>query len=278
MKIAISAESTIDLPKEMLKENNISTIAFPLLLGEDEYLDNEIKPTEIFDFVNKTKVLPKTSAINQHQYYEYFSGLLKEYDAVVHIALSSGISSTCRNAQLAAAELKNVFVIDSKTLSTGIALLALYAKKLCDSGETAEVIYEKTQKQAENVCASFIIDRLDYLYKGGRCSALTLLGANVLKLHPQIIMKDGTMQVAKKYMGKLEKIISGFGEDLLKAYDNPNLETAFITYTTASEEMLENAKSVLKNAGFKNIYSTLAGATISCHCGENTLGFFYLRQ
>lgn len=278
MKIGISAESTIDLPKNILEENDIHTIPFQVILGDQEYKDGDITSKEIFESVKINKVLPKTSAINESDYAEYFKTLLNDYDAIVHISLSSKISSAFSNAEKAANNLKNVYVIDSKSLSTGIALLALYAVKDARNGLTAQEVYRHTLKQVKNVQASFIIDKLDYLHKGGRCSALSLLGANLLKIHPQILLEDGTLKVHKKYRGKLEKVVADYCEDVIKEFDNPNLDVAFITYTTATPEMINIAKNALKNRGFEKIYETTAGATISSHCGEQTLGILYLNN
>ncbi len=278
MKIAISAESTIDLPKNLLDEYDIHTIPFQVLLGETEYKDGKIAPTEIFDFVKQNKVLPKTSAINSMQYQEYFEELLKDYDAIVHISLSSQISSSCSHAVATAEQMKNVYIVDSKSLSTGIACLAIYAHNLVKQGKPVEVVHEETLKQVDKVQASFIIDRLDYLYKGGRCSALALFGANLLKIHPQIMLKDGKMGVHRKYRGKLEKVVEDYCKDCLNEFNNPNLDYAFVTYTTASEQMVEIAKKALTERGFKTIYETKAGATISSHCGENTLGILFLNN
>ena len=278
MKIAISAESTIDLPKNILEENDIHTIPFQVILGDQEYKDGDITSKEIFECVKANKILPKTSAINESDYTEYFTNLLKTYDAIIHISLSSQISCAFSNAEKASKNLKNVYVIDSKSLSTGIALLALYAVNDAKKGISAQEVYRHTLKQVKNVQASFIIDKLDYLYKGGRCSALSLLGANILKIHPQIQLEDGVLKVHKKYRGKLEKVVFDYCDGVIKEFNNPNLDIAFVTYTTATTEMVEIAKTALKNRGFKTIYETTAGATISSHCGENTLGILYLNE
>ena len=278
MKIVISAESTIDLPKNMLKENDIHIIPFQVLIGDQEYKDGDITSKEIFENVKVNKVLPKTSAINENDYAEYFKNLLQTYDAVLHISLSSKISSSFSHAKKASQSLKNVFVVDSKSLSTGIALLALFAVNEVKKGISAQEVYKLTLNQVKNVQASFIIDKLDYLHKGGRCSTLSLLGANILKIHPQIQLEDGTLKVHKKYRGKLEKVVFDYCDGVIKEYNNPNLDVAFVTYTTATTEMVEIAKTALKNRGFKTIYETTAGATISSHCGENTLGILYLNE
>lgn len=278
MKIAITAESTIDLPKDLLEKFDIKTIPFTVILGENEFKDGEITSEDIFKFVEENKILPKTSAINQEQYKEFFESVLKNNDAVVHFCLSSKISSTCSNAQAAASEMKNVFVVDTQSLSTGIALLAIYARKLVEQGLKAEEIYEKVSARVPYVQASFVVKKLDYLHKGGRCSSIALLGANLLHIRPEIILKDGKMISNKKYLGKMEKVISSYSKDVIKDYNTPDLDTAFVTYTTATPEMIENAKNALIERGFKNIYETTAGATITSHCGENTLGILYLND
>lgn len=278
MKIAITAESTIDLPKELLEEFDIKTIPFSVILGENEFKDGEITSADIFKFVEENKILPKTSAINQEQYKEFFESVLKNNDAVIHFCLSSKISSACSNAQAAASEMKNVFVVDTQSLSTGIALLAIYARKLVEQGLKAEEIYEKVSARVPHVQASFVVKKLDYLHKGGRCSSIALLGANLLHIRPEIILKDGKMISNKKYLGKMEKVISSYSKDVIKEYNTPDLDTAFVTYTTATPEMIENAKNALIERGFKNIYETTAGATITSHCGENTLGILYLND
>ncbi len=279
MKIAISAETTIDMPKELLEKYNIHTTPFTILLGEDVRLDGDLKSDEIFEFVQKTKVLPKTSAINEFQYTEHFGKLLENYDAVVHIALSSEISSACSNAKAAASKMQNIYVVDSRSLSTGIALLAIYASKLASNGKIAAAeIAKLVADRTPFVQASFIVERLDYLHKGGRCSSIALLGANLLKIRPQIVVKDGKMQSAKKYRGNIDKVIEDYSKDVIEQFNNPDLSVAFVTYTTATEGMISAARKALESKGFKEIYETRAGATISSHCGEHTLGILYIND
>lgn len=278
MKIAITAESTMDLPVHLLEKYDIKTLPFTVILGEKDYKDGEISSSDIFKFVEENKILPKTSAINEAQYTEFFENVLKENDAIVHFCLSSGISSACSNAKLAAAELKNVHVIDSKSLSTGIALLAIYARELANEGKLAEEIVDLCEERVNDVQASFVVKKLDYLHKGGRCSSVALLGANLLQIRPEIVVKDGKMSSAKKYLGKMEKVIEKYCKDVLTENQNPDKKYAFVTYTTASEEMVNIAKTALQNAGFETIYETQAGATITSHCGENTLGILFLNK
>lgn len=279
MKIALSAESTIDMPKEMLEKYNIKTLPFSILLGGTELKkDGEINTQEVFAYVAKTKVLPKTSAINQMEYQEYFENLLKEYDAVIHISLSSGISSAFSNAQTAAAKLKNVYVVDSQSLSTGIALLALYARKMIDGNLDIEDIVLNLEIRKNYLQVSFLVDKLDYLYKGGRCSSLQLFGANLLNLKPQIVVNNGKMKSAKKYRGNFDKVIFDYVNDTLKEFNKPDLENIFITYTTAKDDTVAKIKEILLNKGFKNIFITTANCTIASHCGENTLGILYFND
>jgi len=275
MKIAVSVETAADLSKEIIKEKNIETIALSLMLGEDVKIDGEIDIDEVFAYTDNTGKLPKTSAINQFEFTEYFTKLLNSYDAVVHVTLSSGVSVTCNNAIAAAKELKNVYIVDSQSLSTGIGLLALYACELRDKNYDAKTIYEKLTERANNIQASFVIDRLDFLCKGGRCSKLALMGANLLKLHPQIIVSEGKLGAYKKFRGQYVKVVEEYVKATLEQFPNADLENVFVTHTHASPAAVEVAKKLLQEKGFKNIYETVAGATISSHCGKNTLGVLY---
>ena len=278
MKIAISVESTNDLTKDLLNQYDIKVIPYQFVLGNELYKDGEITTKEIFEYVDTKGVLPKTNALNEFEYTEYFEGLLKDYDAIVHICLSSGLTSSCQNAINASKNVKNTFVVDSLSLSTGIGLLAIYARELANAGEEPSVIAEKVTARISKLQVSFVIERLDYLFKGGRCNSLQFFGANLLKLRPRIVVKDGKMTADKKYRGNMEKVVSKYCEETLYEFDTPDLERVFITYTTATPEMVESAKKALTDAGFKNIYETHAGCTIASHCGGNTLGILYFND
>ena len=278
MRIAISAESTIDLPKELLEKYHIHTIPFTVLMGDTKALDGEITPEEIFTYVNKNKVLPKTSAVNTYQFEEHFSNLLKDYDYIIHFSLSSKISSAYANAVIVASDNPNIKIIDSESLSTGIALEAIYASTLVDKGMEFNDIVNHVLSRVSHVQASFILERLDYLYMGGRCNALQLFGANLLKLHPQIIVQNGKMVVGKKYRGKMEANTLRYVLDTLDRFNNPDKELVFITYSTAKTETIEAIKTILKERGFRNIYTTRAGCTISSHCGDGCLGILYIND
>ena len=278
MKIAISLETTCDLTKELIDKNGFKIIPFHITLGERTLVDGEITTEEMFAYVDETGTLPKTNAINEFEYTEHFEELKKEFDAIVHISLSSGISSSCANAMRAAQNVENVFVVDSMSLSTGISLLALYAKELVDQGLDAQTIAQKVQARTSGVQASFVLERLDYLHKGGRCNLLSLLGATILKIRPRIVVKNGKMSSDRKHKGSIEKAVKKYCDGVIEDFNTPDLDKVFITYTTASEEMVEAAKSAVKERGFKHIYETRAGGTIASHCGANTLGVLYFND
>ena len=279
MKICISAESTIDLSKELLTQYQIETIPFAVLLGEEAFLDGVITPQDIFDYVEKNKILPRTSAINEFQYKEYFESLFaKGYDAIIHISLSSEISSSCTHAERASRKLENVYIVDSRSLSTGIALQAIYARKLAEKGLEPQKIVEKVKARIPYVQASFVIQTLEYLHKGGRCSGLLRFGAAILRIKPQIIVSEGKMAPAKKYIGRKSQVVQQYCKDTLEQFANPDLSVAFVTHTLATPEMVSVAIEALKNRGFKTIYETTAGATITSHCGPMTLGILFIND
>ena len=276
MRIVITAESTIDLPQELLDKFNIKTTPFGINFNDKLQMDKFGISKEIFEFVDKTKTLPKTSAIAPAQYKEFFEDLKKSYDAIIHISLSSLMSSAYSNAVTIANEMDNVFVVDSRSLSTGIALLAIYASGLVEKGKSASEIFQKVKEKTEKVRASFVIDRLNYLHKGGRCSALSLLGANILKIKPQIVVENGKMVVAKKYRGSLKGTVEKYCDDLLVDYPNPHLEYVFITRSSEMNDIVESLKDKLRAKGFRHIYDTMAGGTISSHCGPNCIGVLFM--
>lgn len=278
MKICISAESTIDLPKEVLDEFGIKTVPFTITLGEKMGLDGVTTPEEIFEYVDKTGVLPKTSAVNYAQYNEFFSGLLKEYDEVIHFSLSSDLSVAYQNAVTAAEELGHVHVIDSKSLSTGIALLAIYASKLVKDGLKVDEVIEKVSERIPNDQASFVLATVEYLFKGGRCSSLARLGALLFRIRPQIIVANGKMGPGKKYNGKQLACVEQYCADTLEQFNNPDLEIGFVTHSGATPDMVDAAVKAMKDRGFKRVIVTTAGATISSHCGPKCLGILYIND
>ena len=278
MKIAISTETTADLTKELIEEYGFKIIPYGIQLGDKSLDDGEVTTDQIIQFVNENKILPKTAAINEYRFTEHFNSLLKEYDAVIHFSLSSELSVACNNAKRASENMKNVYVVDSRSLSTGIALLAIYAKKLVEQNLSAKEIYELCLKRVPYIQASFELKRLDYLYKGGRCGALSFFGANLLKIRPQIIVTEGKMIPGKKYRGNFLHVVKNYCEDVLEKFNTPDLSVGFVTYTTADQEIIDMAKQYLIDRGFKNIYVTRAGGTITSHCGEDCLGILYIND
>ena len=277
MKIAITTETTCDLSPEQIAKNDIKVLPLTVILGEKSGLDGiDITPQDIFDYAENHKDLPRTSAVNEFTYEDFFKGVQKDYDAIIHIALSSGLSSSCENAINVSKRMKNVYVIDSLNLSTGIGLQVLYACELRDKGLSPEEIVKKVEARRSSVQASFFVNTIDYLYKGGRCSKVAAFGAIVLRIKPQILVQqDGTMVPGSKYFGRKTQACKAYCEDVLKKFNNPDKSIIFITHTHANEEVVEVARNILKERGFTNIVETYAGATITSHCGQGTLGILY---
>ncbi|MBR4124247.1 MAG: DegV family protein [Clostridia bacterium] len=282
MKIKITADSTADLSQELADKFDIGIIPLVVNLGEEEYLDGEtINPDMIYDYVRKTKKLPKTSAVNTVQYKEHFEKYLSGgYDAIIHFNISSEMSTTHNNAKLVCEEMQNIFVVDSRTLSTGTALLAMYASELAQTGKySPHDIVEMVEARRNTNQTSFIIDRLEYLYRGGRCNTIALLGANLLKIKPSIEVHEGKMGMAKRYMGNFQKSVMKYVADTLAKYNNPDYTRVFITHTEIDPEIVEEIKKYLKeNTRFKEILETTAGSTVTSHCGPHTIGILYLND
>lgn len=279
MKIAVTVETTVDLTPELIEKYHFHVIPFKVTLGDRTADDGTITPTEIFEYVDKYKVLPRTSAINEFAFEEFFGNLKKEYDAIIHVSIGGQISSAVFNAKKVAETMKDVYVIDSQTLSSAIGLLAIYAAKLVEEGKlTAKEIYEKVLARVPYAQASFVVNTIEYLYKGGRCTAFQRFGANLLRLKPEIVVTDGKLIPGKQFIGRNSAVVRDYCKNILERFDSPDLEVAFVTHSHASPEMIEAAKEALKERGFKNIYETIAGATITSHCGPKTIGILFMND
>ncbi len=279
MKIAITSDSVIDLTKELLEKYDITVLPLNILLGDDEYKDGEISTEKIYEYVEKTGTLPKTSAANEADFDEFFSEVLKKYDRIIHFDISSEMSTTYSSAVKAARSFDGkVEVIDSKSLSTGVALLAIYARELTKTEKNIKVIADKVRARVDKVQASFVVERLDFLHKGGRCSSVALLGANILKIRPQIIVKDGKMGSYKKYRGSMPSVVTKYCKDVLDEFHNPDKSVIFITCSSNSPELFKAAHEVVDSYGFENVYETYAGCSVSSHCGPNTIGILYIND
>lgn len=278
MKIAISSDSSLDLSEELIKEFDIHVVPFSIIMGEEVFLDGDISSDEIFAFTDKTGKLARTSAVNQKQCEDHFISLLKEYDEIIHFTISSDMSGSYQNACKAGEITGHVHVIDSRSLSTGVGLQVIYAAKLAKAGLEVEEIVKKVEERRPFVQASFAIEAVNYLHKGGRCSAVAALGANVLHIRPQIVVKDGKMGAGKKFRGPMIKWVKEYVKTTLDEFNNPDHSLIFITTSGASDEVIAWTKNRLLEAGFKRIEVTRAGCTVSCHCGPGTLGILYFND
>lgn len=278
MKIAITADSTCDIPKHLAEEYNIVLIPIAVIMGDKEYHEGiNIVPQDIYDFVEKNKSLPKTSAKSSFEYKEVFEKLKKDYDVIIHFALSFGVSCTGNNALQASKELDDVYVIDTKSLSSGSGLLALSCAQKIENGLPLEKILEEIKEEIERIQASFLINKLDYLKKGGRCSAIALFGANLLGIKIKVELIDGKMQPTKKYVGKFSVCLSKYLNDIIEE-NPPELNRVFVTGSSAMFGIREKLIEEVKALGFKEVINMQAGATICCHCGPETIGVLYMKK
>lgn len=280
MKIKITADSTCDLSPELISENDIGIVPLFVNKGGESFLDGvTITPAEIFAHVAAGGDLCSTAAVPIGVYQEYFEKYLKEYDAVVHVCIGSGFSACYNNARLAAEELENVRVIDSKNLSTGHGHVVLEACKLAKTATDLDAMQAELDELTSRVDASFLLDRLDYMVKGGRCSLVAALGANLLKLKPCIEVVDNKMIVAKKYRGSMAKCMDRYVRDRLENSENILPERIFVTHSPVAKEVNEAAHNAIRDCmHFDHVYDTNAGCTISCHCGEGCQGVLYIRK
>ena len=280
LNTVITSDSTTDLSRELRERYNVSVMPLKITLGDNIYTDGvDITPDDIYAHHDKTGELPKTSATNVGDCLEFFKPFTDAGKTVIHFTISSEMSSTYNNACLAAEELGNVYVIDTMNLSTGGGLLVVAAAEMLNAGLSAEETVEKTRALAPCVDASFVIDSLEYLYKGGRCSALAMFGANLLKLKPCIQVKDGKMDVAKKYRGKFSEVLKQYVKDKISDYSDIELDRVFITHAGCDPELVnEMVELVRKEVPFKEVFMTREGSTVSSHCGANTLGVLFIRK
>ena len=281
MRIKILSDSTCDLPKNLLQENHITLVPLTVIKDGTAYLDNvTISPADIFAHVAAGGELCSTTAVSIGEYQDYFARFSGEYDGIVHISLGSGFSSSYQNACLAAEEYDNVVVVDSQNLTTGQGLIVLKACELAKTATSLQQLKQQLEAFAEKIEASFLVDKLTYLAKGGRCSSASALGANLLNLKPCIEVKDGKMSVVKKYRGKYEKCLAAYVKDRLEGRND--LDTAmplFVTQTKVTEECYESVMAEAKtHSPFTAMHESVAGCTISCHCGPGTLGIIFVRK
>lgn len=281
-KIILSAESSCDLGPFLKEKYNVNYSRLHILLDDKSYTDGkDISSDDILSFYKQNHKLPKTAAVSVAEYLEAFKKWVDEGYKVIHIGLSSSISATYQNSVIAASELKGVYTIDSKNLSTGIGHLVIEAANRINSGMDASEIYSEVSSLVNKVQSSFVIDNLEFLKAGGRCSALSVLGANILKIKPCIEVNNisGQMSVGKKYRGDLNKVLAQYIKDKLSSFDNIRTDKIFITHTMQSSEQVNKILEYIKSLNkFNNIYETRAGSTIFSHCGPNTLGILFMTE
>lgn len=281
--IVITADSTCDLPQELIDKYDIQIIPLSVLLGEKVYHDGvDIKPSDIYDFVEKTGELPKTAAVTPSEYHEVFKRFADEGKKIVHIGLSSALSSSYQNACVAAEELECVYCVDSKNLCTAMGLLVLKACDYREKGMDAKRIADKVTRLVPKVSATFVLDGLEYLYKGGRCSSVAKFGANVLGIKPSIAVdtQTGRLEMAKKYRGKTELVYKQYITDRINEIKRIQPDRVVIANSGGvSANTIAFAKGMLEGRDkFEQVILADAGCTISSHCGPKTLAIFYIKK
>ena len=280
MRIRISSDSTCDLSSQLIEDNNIAIKALIVNMGDNSYRDGvDITPEMIYSHVAAGKPLCTTSAISVGEYEEFFAELSKDCDALIHINLGSGFSSCYQNACIAAQDFSNIYVVDSRNLSTGQGHVVLEACRLARIEQDPKELCRKLSDFASRVDASFLLDRLDYMVKGGRCSMVKALGANLLRLKPCIEVTDNKMEMGKKYRGSFNKSIEAYVRDRLAQTENLEKHEIFVTHTKVDDDTVKLVKDTVHECcDFAHVYETIAGSTITCHCGEGCLGILYVRK
>lgn len=281
--IRIFSDSTSDLTEELIQKYQITILPLHICLGDKEYRDRvEILPDEIYAWAEENNTTPKTSAVSMEDTREAFEPVLAAGDEIVAFCISSQMSTTGNIMRLVAEELDaadKVTVIDSKSLSTGIGLLVIEAAIMAAEGQDREAIRIRMEKLIPRVRASFVVDTLTYLYRGGRCSAVAALAGGVLKLHPKIVVENGAMAPTKKYRGKMQMVIRDYVKDLQEMIVRAYPDRVFITHSGCEEEIIEAVKKELEQlAYFQEILVTRAGGVISSHCGPGTLGVLFIEK
>ncbi|MDD6490103.1 MAG: DegV family protein [Clostridia bacterium] len=282
-KIILTADSPCDLSKELIGRYNVKEICpLHITIGDKSYDDGvNIQPDEIYKNFENTGVLPKTSAVNTKEYIDVFKPYVEQGYTIIHINIGSALSSSYQNCCKAAEVLGNIYPIDSCSLSTGIGLIVIEAAERIAKGMEAEQIVKEVKALTSNCQASFVINKLDYLRAGGRCSTLTMLGANLLKIKPCIEVNnaDGSMTVGKKYRGKFETVLAQYTKERLTMFDNIKKDRVFLTHAGVTKEQINIVYDILKDSkAFDEIIIARAGSTISSHCGRGTLGVIFMTE
>ena len=279
-KIKLTSDSTCDLTEELLEKSGVTLCPIAIILGDEERLDTvNIDAEGVLDFVERTGKLPKTAASSKEQYKKFFKKQAESGYSVIHFCISSKASSCYNNAVEAAKEVKGVYVIDSLALSGGQGLQIMKARDIIDEGKPVEEVVEEIKSITKKTQLSFVVDTLEFLQKGGRCSTLAAVSAKLLKIHPSIYNEVGELKVRKKYIGNMERCLTQYVTDLFAEFKNYDGKRAFITHSPSDKKLVD---LVIKKAkelfSFEEIYETFAGSTVTSHCGQNTIGLLFLNK
>lgn len=278
--VKITSDSTCDLPPDILDELDITLVPLHIQIDGKEYRDGvDIEPQDIFRAVEKDGKICQTAAVNAYEYEEFFWQYAAVYDAVIHIGISSLLSACYQNAELVAQRFDNVYVIDSRNLSSGSGHVVYEAALMAKHGMIAEEIRLNLAELIPKVDASFMVSRMDYLYRGGRCSGLKMIGATILQIKPCIEVVNGKMIVGRKYRGSFDNCLKQYVKDKLRFSENIDFSRVFITHPMCSPQTVEKVRALLDDfGGFEQIIETPAGCTVSSHCGPETLGILFKRK
>ena len=278
--VVITADSTVDLTEELLSRYQIHTIPLTIILGEESFLDGQgFSPDDIYKRYRSDKILPKTAAPGIQDMTDFFQSFLKDGFEIVHLDISSELSGIYNVARLAAEDLEGVYTVDSRMLSTGIGLLAIEAAECRDRGMSASEIAAHITALTDKVSASFVLDTLEFMWKGGRCSGITALGANLMKIKPALRLSEGKIVVFKKYRGKMDHVYRQYIREQL---EGKKVRPGHIFITEAGEidpPLIEELMQLTKDlSGCREVHHTRAGCTVSSHCGPGTLGVLFIEE
>lgn len=278
--VMITADSTCDLSEELLSRYNVKILPLTILLGEESFLDGaHYTPADMYSRYWEDGTLPKTAAPSLQQLNDFFAPLLAQGYEIVHLDISSELSSTCNNARIVSAELPGVYVVDSRMLSTGVGLLVIEGAECRDKGMSAAEIAEHLTALTEKVDTSFVLDTLEFMWKGGRCSGVAALGANLLKLKPALEMKDGKLGVYKKYRGSINSV---YRQYITERLSGKKVRPGHVFITESGEidqSVIDELEALVRQLiPVKEIHHTIAGCTVSSHCGPKTLGVLFINE
>ena len=281
-KVRIVTDSTCDLTKELAERFNIVITPLCIILDDVSYFDGvDLTPDQIYEWADKNGKTPKTAAISYEKFTEQIKPFMDADEDVIYIGISEDMSTTCNVARLVGQDFSKgrLFVVDSKNLSTGVGLQVIRAAELAAQGLDAETIVKKIEEARDKVRASFVVDTMTYLARGGRCNGAVAFAANTLKIHPSIRVVDGKMIQGKKYRGNMDKVLLSYvkDEEELQKADKTRV---FITHSGSEPEIVQSIYDYVKSLGyFDEILTTRAGGVISSHCGYGTLGvLYYLKE